>query len=201
MTDDVTGLPPAGHERDEELKRRTDALEEEADKREVHSMNEQALEVDREIRYAIEGDVLDVTNKQPGYAYMWIYVGQYQREITRVKAQGGEVVQGNDPEAAELKAEDTTRRIGDCVLMRMRLDIYRKWEMQQEHKRMRQQEGVEAEARDLASRYAGSGIKLVEGYAPSEAHRQAVRGVAMNSVDKMLREGRVPGMPVRGGER
>src|ERR1700752_2160460 len=121
-------LPPAGYARDEELARRTDTLEEAAEalaeERQTEAIDPSKLEVESEL--AQHFDELSVSGQLPEYHYVWVNFGFYMRFVKQKQAQGYEVVQGDMPEAMELKGmlADTTRRLGDCILMRVRKDRF-----------------------------------------------------------------------------
>lgn len=133
-------LPPAGHARDEEMRRRTDRLAQQAEERaaseEVYAINPGALVVENEL--AQHFDELHVSGRLAEYEYVWENFAHQQgfavraRLAIRVRLPGDnymtaawEVVQGDMPEARELLAVDGTRKLGDVLLMRCRKDIFR----------------------------------------------------------------------------
>lgn len=76
---------------------------------------------------------LQVSNKQPGKVYGWVSKNQHGQHIEKMRNYGWEVVQGKDPEAAELKGSGrtiglgspgTTRELADVILMRIDYDRY-----------------------------------------------------------------------------
>ena len=93
------GLPEAGWQRQEELAKRKDSLqqaaEEVSDEREVHSFDPAKLEPILEILQNI--DELAVENPQPGMTYFWCYEGGNGRFITIAQRLGWEVVKTADP--------------------------------------------------------------------------------------------------------
>lgn len=121
-------LPPAGHGRDEALKLRQVALEEEAEKLAeqmiIGEIPKKFMELDREIVRHL--DQLDVTDKRPDMHYYWAnFKAEHGHHIERKKLVGFEVVSGTGedcPEGHELVTEDGTRRIGDVLLMRVPKD-------------------------------------------------------------------------------
>jgi hypothetical protein len=202
-------LPPAGHARDEELRRREDNLQKAAET--VHTEREAidpaALEEDYDVQSLLRrGDGLTVSDPQPGFVYCWVYSGT--RTLARVwekKRLGWEVVQGDDPEAREFKVEDGTRRLADVTLMRIRMDRHLALEMYEEEKRLRQQLGIDAELRDIADRnpdklryYDHENNPYARRMEANAATRTAARRTAMKHVDSMLRRGNVPGVPSPG---
>ena len=201
-------LPPAGYERDEELKRRTDALEEAAEEQfsDVGTIDPAALELDRELQDLIRGhNALEVSHADPLYVYCWTYFGLNGQMVWQKKAQGWEVVQGDMKESKEYKAEDSTRRVGDTLLMRMRRDRYAKLELAQKLVRERQELSVASEINELALKYRGRGIKVHTDQNATFAsgkgmmdtiEKRAARQTALRTVDKHLRQGTVPGMEI-----
>lgn len=210
--DPVTGLPPSGHARDEVLKQRLDTLQEEAEIKanelEIGSIDEKALRPDREIQHMIRKfDILTVTNAQKGYEYCWVYSGQHGHDIWAKKAQYWEVVQGNDPECKEHTVrEDTTRRVGDVILMRIRADHYYALLKADRLKAERQQTGIESELFALGEQVKGA-IKVYEvnkhPYMTDKApvsivlpHRShPAYKTAVEALNKHLIKGTVPGIP------
>lgn len=209
MTNDIdptTGLPPAGHERDEELLKRHDNLQQAAEEQEadVHTIAKpQVFREERELQHIIrEEDGLNVSNPLPGHVYCWVYTGLQGQKVWQKKAQGWEVVQGNDPESAEYKFNDTTRRIGDTMLMRISMDKHLKLVRAGEIKLSKLEEGIASELQELGDR-AGGAFKVHADPATNphintmEARSRGSQQVAMKHVDKMLRRGTVPGVPVK----
>jgi len=210
--DDVEpNLPPPGHERDEELKARTDNLEAAAEsiqtEHEVYGVDPSSLEPDREILQHM--DELTVDKAQPGYHYKWEYFGQNGRNIWRSKRLGWAVVDASMPEAPELKGADGYRRIGDTLLMRITDERFAQIEAQQEYKRLAQQEGINSRILELGEKVRGSGIRVVTDpeHAPTSKgndnmmevmKKRHARAVASQKRDQMLRTGAVPGLGRRG---
>ena len=205
-TDTVTGLPPAGFQRDEELRRRADKLAEKAeiraDQLDMNTINPQALVPDRELQHLLqEKDALMVTNAQPGMVYSWVFTGIHGQMVTMKKAQGWETVQGNDPECADFKYVDTTRRVGDTILMRIRMDKHFLLEERERRKRERRERGLGSDIKALGEKHGiqvHTDVKDSPYFSSAQKKAPSVpaRVVAAKRVDRMLREGNVPGMPV-----
>jgi hypothetical protein len=207
-------LPDAGWERDEQLKRRQDQLdqaaEEAGEQREVHAFDPSKLEPDAEIlRY---GDELEVIDAQPGFKYMWCYEGHNGREIVKKQRLGWIVVQSDMPECSSMKDARGYRRIGDTVLMRIPEERYFELEKAEEYKRLVRKEGVAGALRELGAKYRDKGIIVHDDASnvhisgnrnlmdvmQGKAKQEGTRRTAMKGVDKMLRQGTVPGMPSPG---
>ena len=209
-----SALPPAGHSRDEELRRRADALDEaieiEAANTEVESMNPKAFEPINEIQQAFNDQTneLEVSNPDPAYVYCWVNAGQHGIFIKMKTAQRWEVVQGDDPEAIEHRGlmADTTRRVGDCILMRIRKDFYRIIKKRQEEASLARLGATSAGLRELGEKYRDLGVrvKTSEDGTMDEATlrtmntRAAAQKVAGQVQDKWLKTGTMPGMPAPG---
>lgn len=196
-----TDLPPAGDARDEELKRRDDALAEAGEDLGIEGGTGPLPKVENELaQYFNE---LDVPNADPSFMYCWVYSGQQGRMIRMKLAEGWEVVQGDAPEAPALKGmgADTTRRLGDVILMRMRKDKYLVLQRREKAKREAQQAGVTSGLQELGEK---AGVKVTVGAnvdprIMKTMHSRAVaRQIAGKQTDQMLREGRMPGMPAPG---
>lgn len=199
----TTELPPAGHARDEELRKRTDNLDEAGENLAAESgterINPKAFEPIREIQYHL--DELAVSNQDPAYDYCWVGTYRAMYFIKTKQVRGWEVVQGNLLEAIELKGigADTTRRLGDAILMRVKKDIHFRLLAEEKAKRLAREGAAVGELQELADKHARHGIKLHVGAAdPRMLKRMAAQGVAEDQFDTMLRKGEVPGMPVSG---
>lgn len=198
-------LPPAGDARREELKRRTDVLEEAAESTGVEGGTGPLPEVENEL--AQHFNELEVSNQDPSYAYCWVYTGQQGRMIRMKLAEGWEMVQGDMLEAVELKGMggDTTRKLGDVVLMRIRRDRYLLLQRQRRERTRNQSEGVEAALREAGEKYKDRGLVVhtsTDTMRPEIVKRMAnqatARTIADKTMDQRIREGRVPGMPAPG---
>ncbi|KKK54983.1 hypothetical protein LCGC14_3079180, partial [marine sediment metagenome] len=159
-------LPPAGYERNEELLKRVDKLEalveEKINGAEVHSIDPRSFQIDPAMQHLLdERGRFHVSKADPVYQYTWVYTGQGGQMVWQKKYWGWEVVQGNMLEAKEAqKAEDTTRRIADTLLMRMRLDVYYKLEDALARKRQAIEQGSTNNLMELGQKYAKHGIKV-----------------------------------------
>lgn len=211
-------LPPAGYERQETLKQNADNLAEQAEKiadaHDVHRVDPSTIEPDREILGLI--DALQVTNAVPGYRYKWVqdqwpsHAKSLEVRRTRgihVKVNGKvqpawEVVLHDMPESAELKQVGGERRVGDCILMRCRSDIYMILQQQEKIKRDRQVLGVTAEFDDLARQGRDKGIKVTHGNMErSDLRNMQSNQIAKGQFDGMVRDGNIPGMEMPNNRR
>lgn len=196
-------LPPAGTARDEEFAQRKDKLAEAAESSTMEKIDPKALEPDRELQYLLqEQDALAVTDARKGFAYCWVYTGQHGQMVTKKKSKGWEVVQGNDPESKDHKSEDTTRRVGDTILMRISLERYDQLARIEEIRRQRQEEGVTSELIGLGEKHANKGFIVRTGEdalervrGRSTARHEFTKQMATKGIDRMLRDGTVPGLP------
>lgn len=193
-------LPPPGDERREVLKEREDVLQEAAERlaneREVEAIDPKAFEVENEL--AQHFDELEVHDADPNYTYCWVQSGGNGRHIQRKLYQGWEVVQGNDPAAAALKHVDTTRRLGDVLLMKIGKDRKRLLDQREDYKRRLQEEGVAGGLQELQDKYAQLGAKAGvindEALMTRMANKAAARQVGAKQMETWIRQGRVPGM-------
>ena len=205
----------------EELSKKAEKLIAQANKLlsqiEVETADPAALSIENEVRQALnELNEVYVSHMQSEYAYAWIFRDAYNqfggRYVRKMQALGWEVVQGDNPEAIEHKHVDGTRVVSDCLLMRIRLDRKLLLEKRDRLLREAQQAGVTARVYELAER-AGTRVydKLpgfVEDAMNARAGEQRVqRAAAMGAfhrlnaggkVDRMLKTGTIPGIPVPG---
>ena len=199
-------LPPAGDMRRDELKRRADALDEQAETQsaaaEHYAADPKAFRVESEL--AQHFNELEVSNQDPAYAYCWVNSGSYGRFIKMKLAQGWEVVQGDMPEAVDLKGmgADTTRRLGDVILMRIQKDRKLLLDRQERAHRRAVESGVTSTLEELGQKYRDKGVIVHTDMAGSNprlldamAKRAQARGIVTRTTDQMLREGRMPGVP------
>lgn len=202
----VSDLPPAGFARDEVLAQRKDALEAAINLQPLEKINPKALLPDSELQHDIvASDMLSVSNAKPERVYAWVFTGTGGTMIWKKKAEGWVVVSGSDPECSEWKHEDSTRRIGDTILMWIPREKFDALETRRRHVRELQIDGITAEARELARKGRGALILHENGEAKFGRSgktlgevmesRAPMAKVAMQGVDKMLRDGSVPGMP------
>jgi hypothetical protein len=191
------GLPAAGDGRREELKKRTDSLAEEAEKRgeDGGRIEPKALKIDNEI--ASQYNELQVSNAQTGWCYRWVYTGGAGQTVMRARVDGWKVVQGEDPEAKELIAVDTTRKLGDVVLMKIPDKEYEMLQARDRRIRAVQQGSVTQEIVEMGKKYGGR-IQVQTNLDSKAMQRLAMRSaaaqVAGNKFAEMLRKGTVPGM-------
>lgn len=219
---EVPDLPLAGYKRREELAERHDTLQEMAEGLDKETIPEKALEEDREIQYMIqEQSALEVSNKNPEFIYAWVFTGLGGQMIVRQRVKGRNlsgmrggwmVVQGNDPEALEFKTRgsaDTTRVVGDTILMKIHMDDYELIERYEAYKRQMQQEGINSQLQELGDKHRGKGLIVhtdVEGgFASGKGgsimdtlRNRASQQMGTQVIDKGLRAGTIPGMPSPG---
>lgn len=128
------GNIPAGHQRDEENRRRTDALAEKIDEAsgDAASIPERKLrEVDNEIAQYFDpviGDV-PVSDKRPERHYVWVLSNQVV--ISNYMARGYRAVQGKDKEAEEFRGQhkaagSSLRGYGDTLLYWCPIEVKQK---------------------------------------------------------------------------
>ncbi len=197
-----TQLPPPGAARNEELAKRTDALQEAIETKmpEMESIPESAFEPDRELQYAMqEFSMHEVSDKLPGWQYAWVFTGQHGTEITMKKTYGWVVVQGNDVEAKELEHVDTTRRLGDCLLMRIPIEKYKKLQAYEDYVRKLKSSSGDQDLQDAAAKLGLSTSfnepRIVQRFGGgTPAQKVVMQGGG--PVDRMLKNGTVPGMEV-----
>jgi hypothetical protein len=189
MQTPATGaLPPAGHQRDEELKRRTDALEAKAAEThaEVQTINPDVMDVEREL--AGHFNSLDITNKDARYVYKWVnFVSNGGIMLRQAVAppERWEVVTGDAKEAAELRQVDGTRKLGDVMLVRMPKERYAILEKVQAQKAARQHEGLEANIREVAAKRGKGKIRVYNNDDMPENVRRAIEHPSPGAVDAM----------------
>lgn len=206
---DTSPLPPSGDERRDVLRQRDDDLAEAAESLndDVGAVRADALEIDNEI--AQYSDLLAVSNQDAAYMYCWVnFQSQHGIAVQYKLAEGWEVVQGDMSEARERRGVggDTSRRLGDVLLMRIRKD--RHFALRQRAKRAAEaREGsIGAGMRDLGERYASRGLivhaddtamnpKLLQ----TLHTRSLARSTATRMVDEAVRQGRMPGVPAPQG--
>lgn len=200
-------LPEAGHERREVLKRRQETLEEQiarlSDKMLRGTIDAKELEICNEI--ASKTQYLAVSGARPDYVYGWISTNRYGQHVQAAKAQGWEVVQGDDDEALELKGMDggTTRQLGDVILMKIKKDIYIVLKAQEQAKTRRIQQNSAGTLAEMGDRYRDHGFSVkpyrMDSLQGPEVRpgRISTRHAAMQQLDTHLRNGSVPGMEIQ----
>lgn len=207
-------LPPAGHERREELKRRDDNLTQQAEEQSVDrgTIPEDVLQPDHNIQNEMRRSYLDVGSNHPLYKTKWVnYVNTNGQMVWQAKAEGWAVATAKVfPEAADMQKEDGSIRVGDVMLMFIRHDEHFRIEQREANKRLRQQYGVEATIHDIAEKHPDvfknvhtpeitgnmpeGTMKEVERRA---AVRNAARGVAAQHLGNRMKKGTIPGVPIK----
>jgi hypothetical protein len=216
-------LPESGANRQKELALKAERLiaaaEELLAKIDITPASTDALEIDREVRAALnEMNEVYVSNAQSDYTYAWIYRDPHNdfggRYVRRMQALGWERVLGDDPEAKEHKHVEG-RVVADTLLMRIRLDRKLLLDKRDRLLREAQQAGITARVYDLAERAGTRMLDTTEllglqgetitdhatanrrAAARNRFHRMNVGG----KMDRMLQEGRIPGIPSPGRSR
>lgn len=184
----------------------------------IETANPEAVSIENEVRAALnEMNEVYVSNAQSEYAYAWIFRDPHNeyggRYVRKMQALGWEVVQGDHQEAKEHRFVDGTRVVADCLLMRVRLD--RKLLLDKRDRLLRdaQQAGIVARVHELAERAGTRVYDKLPGFVEESLTSQAdqrranVRAGAirdfhrMNAggkMDRMLKTGRIPGIPAPG---
>jgi len=205
-------LPPAGHSRSEEMKRRADVLEEERERKAEalgrERIDPKKMRIDREIaqHFDLVTNRLEVSNPDPNYEYCWVCSRDSSSQVDRKLGEGWEVVQGEMPEARERMGirGDTTRHVGDTVLMRLRKDYYYLLEKRRAYRAAMQQDGVNAQLEDMVEGVRRKGYRPVVHTDLSESPTMQTafaKHMAGSKFDEFVKEGRVPGMPAPGTRR
>lgn len=209
LTGDETTLPPPGDKRDEALKMRKDILDETAEKtaenQGAYKANPKAFEPVREAQYNMT-KANDISNKNPEYEYLWVWMGQQGFMIRSLEVQGWEVVQGDDPAGKEFKTETSIRRFVDTILMKIKKTQLEKIKERNRMLTERMDEGVTGEMQRLNEKYKKYGVSAKTNIAEIEAiHNrgnkvsipaEAIRQIAVGEIEKMLKEGRIPGWEI-----
>ena len=201
------GLPPAGHQRNEELKRRDDQLaqaaEETAQATGIEAIDPEVLKVESEI--ASQMDELYVTNRQPDYEYCWVNFDAPSSArglmVKRKLAQRGwEVVTGDMPEAKEVKDVTGNRRVGDVILMRIKKDRFAQLQRQEAEAAARFSSSAHSTLQQLGEKYRNKGVIVhtPENMDPAllkrmESHARGAMA-AGQKLDQSLRDGTVEGL-------
>ena len=215
-------LPPAGYQRDEVLKQRTDNLQQQG---EIKANQEQRFAIDpnkmapiREIRHSMSA--LDVTDKVKGYEYCWVnfktpndtpglciqqkQASQVYNYETKSWEAVWQIVHGNMPECASRKGvgADTTRRLGDVMLMRAKKSAYDALKEHQAGQGKRLIQADEATLMDMgekANSKSGGGITIhPQGHPAFMSSRGTSQGVvnqapSQDELNWQLKSGRLPG--------
>ena len=198
-------LPPPGHERREEQKVREESLQQQIERMSSKMLSGQldpkSLEIVNEI--ASKTQHLTVSGARPDCVYAWVSKNRYQQHIQALRPLGWEVVQGDDPEALELKGQDggTTRQLGDVILMRIHRDRYIVIKAKEQAQTRQIQRSSSAGLIEMGDRYRNKGFIVkpwgmdsMEG--PEISPRAMSRTQAMKMVEKHLKAGTVPGVYV-----
>jgi len=167
-----------------------------------------ALE-DREVSHHLFEGHLYISNADPAYMYKWVnFSAVHGTMVVQAKSQqphGWIVVQGADPECADFKKEDGTRRIGDVLLMKQRKDHHLIMAQIEKDKLRAREFGVESTLQDMADKTGGAiSISRIDKDSPhrnraeSNARTSAAKRLALGQVDGMIRDGSVHGMPSPG---
>lgn len=203
---------PLGDARREAQRVAADDLAEKAESlgAEGGAIDPKKFKVEREI--AQHFNELEVTEAQPEYEYCWVNAGFAGRFIKaklseRVRLGGSivavwEIVQGDMPEARELRGmmADTTRRLGDVILMRARKDAFLRVKQLREARVRALHTGTTTELEEMAEqqRRQGRNVVIRTDFGPDQleqmGRRAMVRQQAMGMVDQMIRNGSVPGL-------
>ena len=118
------GQIPAGHERDEENRRRTDSLAEKAAETGGDAGGvdpDKFTHVDNEIAQFVDENTGDtpITKRNPNRHYVWVHADQVT--TSAYNAAGYTAVQGKDPECEDFRGQhkaagSSLRGWGDCLL-------------------------------------------------------------------------------------
>lgn len=199
-------LPPAGFARDEEMLKRTDDLAELADElgAEGGAIDPNKLVVENEIAQHFDPAslMLKVSKADSYFMYCWVFSGSHGLMVTIKTIEGWEVVQGNDEEAMEHKGigADTTRRVGDTLLMRIPKDKYLIIERRRKDQANRfneQQTALSERAEGLAKKFnipIYNDGELDARTLKRMMNQAQAKKMAGNKVNQMIRQGRMPGM-------
>jgi hypothetical protein len=200
-------LPPAGDDRREVLAEREDRLQAEAEQRaaalEIERIDPKALRPEREIlQHFDEFNELAVSNAQDDHEYCWVYAGRNSYWVRWKSAQGFEVVQGDMPESQEHRGigADSTRRVGDTILMRIRKDRAVAMRRRGREQAARREESIDSTIMALGEQYRDTGVRVsrLGGLSPAQqdliAKRAHARQIATSQFTDQIRQGTVPGL-------
>lgn len=165
-------LPPPGYQRDEYLRKQDDRLQREVERTAAQmimgTLDPSKLQIENEIRNRTR--YLHVSNMQPGFKYAWISKNNHMSHIRRLQQVGWQTVQGDDPEAMELigtggpgsgaGSPDTTRQLGDVILMRIPLEIYTMIRAMEHARTIQLQHASASNLIALVDKYKGYGFSL-----------------------------------------
>ena len=203
---------PAGYKRDEAKAVVTDQLAEQADKLAGQGANVAALEPDEEIQYSLE--VSEMYDRQPGWAYRWVYVGPQGRDMihgmVQHQGEGWKAVKSTDKEVArfpECVNAFGMFVVGDLALMKIPQGRKKALEERDRLRQAAKEAATLEEAQSLtreAQKKFGNLIRTIptdkiEGTL-DELNRASPQFVnqlkAQNQFNSMLRTGSVPGTPL-----
>lgn len=212
----ASSLPPAGHQRREDMLKRQDILQAEAERiasqMQAGTVDPRNLEIANEI--ASRTQYLSVTNADPAFVYGWVSKNRHGQHVQAMKQYGWITVQGDDPEALELKGTDrgmgtmpgTTRELGDVVLMKIPRERYVVLKALEVAKTRQLQKASTAALLDLADKHRKDGF-IVRPFRMEDPdgdlsgpeikpRRFTSKKKAMEMIDNALRDGTVPGMEI-----
>lgn len=218
-------LPPPGHERREALKQRGENLQQRIEKIGqsivLNNIDPKMLAIMREIQ--ARTSYLTVSNKKEGFVYAWVSKNNWNNHRQRLEAVGYEVVQGDDPEAIELKGTsgiaagtgtpDTTRQLGDVILMRIKEEYYLAQKAREHARTLQMQVASASTLIQMAAPYQHRGISvkadpraahamgadLMPGIKPRRFSSKRAQMLGLyqdHHFDQAIREGTLPGMEV-----
>jgi len=204
-----TGLPPAGDEQREELRRREDDLAQRAEAKaaelEIERIDPNKFKPDNEA-LSLYDMAMQIDGALPDKRYCWCpaeretWKASVQLQIK--KMEGWEVVQGDMPEARdkEIMGRDgsTTRWWVDTILMRTSVENYERLQREAAERQHRIQYGIDEGLRDMAESHRDSGIRLHQTIDDGDVRNFQAQGQAKRTLDTLTREGRMPGVSVPG---
>lgn len=194
-------LPPAGHKRDEELLKRQDQLDEKAEtqaaKLDMGAIDPDVLKAERELLNSMDSTM--VTDADPNYHYTWVNFQSYHGWAVKSKLafRGWEVVNGSMPEASECRQVDGTRKLGDVLLMRIKIDRYNILKALEEEDRNKFNQTPTSNLSALADKYANKGLILRVNDTRDLKHMESRHRGAMAAQEKFetgLRDGTIQGV-------
>jgi len=209
-------LPPAGDEQRDTLKRRADALAQQAAELAAAEEGDRGP-IDPDA-FALESEVLqyrdmmEVPAASPEFVYKWVNADQHRsfgnRFVLQARAEGWEPVRASDPDGAGLehaKSPDGLLIVGDTLLMRIRRERHKALERAAAKRAADLQGAGERELRDAAeaANRRGLGVTIHTGdTSPTLLRTMQARASAQQIVttttDRLLRQGRMPGVPAPG---
>lgn len=199
-------LPPPGDARRDELKRRQEALTAEAEilAENAGAIDPASLDPDREILAYV--NELEVTGGQRDRAYCWVWTGRANYFVKQKTVFGWKFVDGDMPEARELKQPGPTglRVLGDTVLMWCPRERAEQIDDYYKALATRHADGVTSNLKDMARKYSkhglvlhltGEDLDLTSELGKRMLAKAAAQQTARSRVSQMIKDGNVPGMP------